>query len=315
MAKTKQPETLLEVVSYFADERRAFEYIRDRRWPDGVSCPRCGSEKVKLIETRSVWRCNGCRRQFSVKVGTIFEDSPIKLGKWLPAMWLIANCKNGISSYELAGDLGVTQKTAWFMLHRIRLSMQSGSFLLKGHVEADETYIGGKARNMHRSERQRLHSKGGGVGKTIVLGMLERGGKVATTIIMRNDRRTMNREITRRVHGHSTLFTDAHKGYDGLEFFYQRMVIDHAVSYVEGNVHTNGLENYWSLLKRTINGTYVSVEPFHLHRYLDEQAFRFNARERTNFERFDKTVSGVIGKRLTYNDLTGKHLTNPVAQA
>lgn len=306
MKKVKTPTTLLQVVRHFADERKAWEYVRDRRWAGNVSCPRCGSEKVHLIETRMTWRCNGCRKQFSVKVGTIFEGSPVKLGQWLPAMWLIANCKNGISSYELAKGLGVTQKTAWFMLHRIRLAMQEGSFLLRGSVEVDESYIGGKARNMHRGPRQRLHSKGGGVGKTIVLGMLERGGKVATMVIFNNDRRTLRSEVSQRVHGYATLFTDAHKGYDDLVFQYQRRVIDHAVSYVEGNVHTNGLENYWSLLKRTISGTYVSVEPFHLFRYLDEQAFRYNQREATDYERFESVARTVVGKRLTYRQLTGK---------
>jgi len=306
MKHRKQPTTLLEVVAYFADERRAWEYVRERRWPDNVSCPRCGSPKVHLIETRMTWRCNGCRKQFSVKVGTIFEGSPVKLGQWLPAMWLIANCKNGISSYELARGLGVTQKTAWFMLHRIRLAMQEGSFLLKGRVEVDESYIGGKARNMHHGPRRKLQSKGGGTGKTIVLGMLERGGKVATTVILNNDRLTLRSEVSKRVHGYATLFTDAHKGYDDLVFQYTRRIIDHAVSYVEGNVHTNSLENYWSLLKRTISGTYVSVEPFHLFRYLDEQAFRYNLREATDYERFESVARTVVGRRLTYRQLTGK---------
>lgn len=301
-------KSLLEVVTYCADEKRAFEYFRDRRWPSGVSCPRCGSDRISFIDSRSIWRCNGCKRQFSVKVGTIFEDSPISLTKWLPAMWLIGNAKNGISSYELHRALEVTQKTAWFMLHRIRLAMQSDAGTLMDHVEVDETYIGGKARNMHKHVKEQKITGTGGKDKSIVVGLLERGSSVKAQVVEGSKKGTLHNVVVTNVLKGSNLYTDAHRSYNGLGEWYAHQVIDHAVSYVDGVVHTNGLENFWSLLKRTVSGTYVSVEPFHLHRYLDEQTFRFNQRKDTDGERFELLGSQVAGKRLTYSKLTGKEL-------
>jgi transposase-like protein len=256
-----------------------------------------------------IWRCNGCRKQFSVKVGTIFEDSPIKLSKWIPAMWLITNAKNGISSYELHRSLGVTQKTAWFMLHRIRLAMQNGSLeKLADDVEIDETYIGGKARNMHEHTRKTRITGTGGKDKAVVMGMLERGGQVITMHIDRPRKSILQGIIKANVLSYSRVYTDALKSYDGLNEWFEHQVIDHAVAYVQENVHTNGMENFWSCLKRTLNGTYISVEPFHLHRYLAEQSFRFNERRLTDGERFKIVASQVSGKRLTYAKLTGKEL-------
>lgn len=306
------PKTLLEVISHFADERTAFDYMRFRRWPNGVTCPRCGSERVHLIESRMIWRCNECVKQFSIKIGTIFEDSPIKLSKWIPAMWLIANAKNGISSYELHRALGVCQKTAWFMLHRIRYAMQEdGTINMFGGkngpgVEVDETFIGGKARNMHPAKR-RLGVRGRGTeGKETVMGFLERGGKVRTFHVRGTKKIHLTPLIHANVKADSDLYTDGNPSYTLMGQWYRHEMVDHAVTYVEGLVHTNGMENYWSLLKRTIKGTYVSVEPFHLFRYLDEQAFRFNERKGTDASRFETVVSGVTGRRLTYKALTGK---------
>jgi transposase-like protein len=256
-----------------------------------------------------IWRCNGCRKQFSVKVGTIFEDSPLSLTKWIPAMWLIANAKNGISSYELHRALGVTQKTAWFMLHRIRLAMQNGTLEKLGEdVEIDETYIGGKARNMHKEVRAKKITGTGGKDKAVVFGMLERGGEVRLQHVERPRKKTLEAIINQTILPGSRVYTDALQSYNGLGNWYRHQVIDHSVAYVEGLVHTNGMENFWSCLKRTINGTYVSVEPFHLHRYLDEQAFRFNERKGTDADRFFTVASQVSGKRLTYKRLTGKEL-------
>ncbi len=306
------PSTLLEVVTYFADERRAFEYFRDRRWPNGIACPHCGSgEAIHFIASRMKWRCNDCCKQFSVKVGTIFEASPIKLGKWLPAVWLITNAKNGISSYELHRALGVTQKTAWFMLHRIRLAMQNGTFELLGgkgkEVEVDETFIGGKARNMHQDKRARVITNTAPMtGKAVVMGFLERGGKVRAFHVETTKRRDLSPKIWANVSPDTSLYTDGNPSYVMMQQWYRHEFVDHAVSYVSGQVHTNGMENYWSLLKRTIRGTYVSVEPFHLFRYLDEQAFRYNERKGTDAERFAMVVSSTSGKRLTYASLTGK---------
>jgi transposase-like protein len=229
------------------------------------------------------------------------------LDKWLTAIWLIANAKNGISSYEIHRALGVTQKSAWFMLHRIRLAMQQGSIeKLSGHVEVDETFIGGKARNMHRSERARKIHGTGGAGKVAVMGLLERHGEVRTMVVPNVKRKSLRKEINTHVEPGSMVYSDALKSYNDLNYDYMHNVINHAEKYVEGNVHTNGIENFWSLLKRTIGGTYISVEPFHLFRYLDEQAFRFNRRKANDADRFFEVLTMVTGKRLEYSELTGK---------
>jgi transposase-like protein len=283
----------------------------DLRWPDGkVRCPYCNSEKVTYLPSGRVWRCvnKHDRRKFSIKVGTIFEDSPIGLDKWLPAMWLVTNCKNGISSYEMARGLGVTQKTAWFMDHRIRLAMQERNYepFSGNEIEADETFIGGLARNMHKSKKAKITGTGG-AGKAIVMGLLDRhSAKVRLTHVPNTQRETLQPLVRRYVRGGSYVFTDAFMGYHGLDQDYVHNVIDHAERYVDGNVHTNKIENFWSLLKRGLKGTYVSVEPFHLFRYLDEQAYRFNERKATDGERFIGVASSVLGRRLTYAELTGK---------
>src|SRR5436190_15760360 len=307
----KFPQTLHEAICYFAKESNAFNFLKSIRWPDGVvKCPYCKSEDVSFISTRKVWKCKHCteKSQFSVKVGTVMEDSPISLDKWLCAFWLIANAKNGISSYELHRSLGVTQKTAWFMLHRIRLAMQSGSIeKFSGRVEADETYIGAKARFMHKNKRT---GKTGMVGKTAVLGLLERGTEGASRVRCKVLKRTrvsdLDPAIRENVEKGAEVMTDTLSSYYKLSDEYVHQVIDHAVSYAEGHVHTNVLENFWSLLKRGIRGTYVNVEPFHLFRYLDEQAFRFNERKDNDAGRFIKAVAGYIGKGLRYSKLIGQ---------
>jgi transposase-like protein len=303
------PKTLLEVIRYFSDEQKAFEYIKARRFPDGVACPRCNSAKVAFIETRRLWRCNGCRRQFSVKVGTIFEDSPIKLSVWIPAMWLIANAKNGISSYELHRSLGVTQKTAWFMLHRIRLAMENGTFeKLSGEVEADETYIGGKAANMHYSKRKERGVLDGGFGKTIVLGLVERGGRMVCHVIERRNGRAIKPLVYQNVKKGSTMFTDNHGAYHGLYKDFLHGVVDREQGYVWGPIHTNTCEGFWSLVKRSIRGTYCAIEPIHVHRYMAEYTFRYNERKGNDAIRFETLSGQVSGKRLTYKKLIGKGL-------
>ena len=304
-----EPRTLQEAIRYFSDPDNCLNYLVSRRWPDGVVCPTCGRKDVSFVAVRRVWQCKTRhpKSQFSVKVGTVFEDSPLGLDKWLPAIWLIANCKNGISSYELARDLGVTQKTGWFMLHRIRLAMQESGGKLRGEVEVDETFIGGKARNMHESKkREKIHGRGP-KDKVIALGMVERGGKIRTHAPSSRSCADLQEPVRQHVDAGAAIFTDEWLGYVGLDADYQHAVVNHAVEYVNGNVHTNTIENFWSLLKRGLHGTYVSVEPFHLFRYLDEQAFRYNnRREMNDRERFDVVASQVAGKRLTYSDLTGK---------
>lgn len=306
-----EPKTLQEAVVFFSNPDNCIDYLAVRRWPNGVTCPTCGSDKVKFNPARRVWQCSShhSKRQFSVKVGTIMEDSPITLDKWLMAMWLVTNCKNGVSSYEIARDIDVTQKSAWFMLHRIRLAMQDDFFgsKLSGEVEVDETFIGGKARNMHISERKRRITATGTKDKTAVMGILERGGKVRATVVPNRKRAALQEQVRKNVQAGAALYSDALKSYIGLEADYAHQVVDHATAYVDGRVHTNGLENFWSLLKRGISGTYVSVEPFHLFRYLDEQMFRYNNRkDLDDAGRFDLAVSQILGKRLTFAQLTGK---------
>ena len=308
-------KTLQEAVIHFADYDNCYEMMVELRWPDGkVKCPHCGSEKVTYLAKNRVWKCYTGHAQptFSLKTGTVFEESRLGLDKWLPALWLVVNCKNGISSCELARDLGVTQKTAWFMAHRLRFALTDGGFgLLSGEVEADETFIGGKARNMHISERKRRITGTGTKDKTAVMGILERGGRVRATVVPNRKKSALQAEVRKHVEAGAALYTDALLSYEGLEGDYAHMVVDHAVQYVDGRVHTNGLENFWSLLKRGINGTYVSVEPFHLFRYLDEQAYRYNNRATpdnlmNDFDRFKLALSQITGKRLTLKHLTGK---------
>lgn len=306
----RKPKTLQEAIVYFSDADNCLSFLAERRWPNGVTCLRCGSDKVGFVKSRKVWQCKTRhpKAQFSIKVGTIFEDSPIGLDKWLTAMWMVANCKNGVSSWEIHRAIGVTQKSAWFMLHRIRLALQDecAGGKLKGEVEVDETFIGGKARNMHQAKRALKITGTGGRDKTPVLGALERGGRVRTSVVANRRKQSLQPEVRKHVEAGSALFTDALASYSGLDD-YNHQVIDHAMSYVEGNVHTNGMENFWSLLKRGLHGTYVSVEPFHLFRYLDEQAWRYNNRkDMGDSGRFDLAVKQIVGKRLTYAEVTGK---------
>jgi transposase-like protein len=283
------------------------------RWSDGKAvCPQCGSERVVYLDKARVWKCyeKHPKAKFSLKTGTIFEDSPLGLDKWLVALWLIVNCKNGISSCEIARDLGITQKSAWFMAHRLRMALHVGSFdKLSGEVEVDETFIGGKARNMHTIQRRRRITGTGGKDKVAVLGLLQRGGKVVTTVVENRRKATLQREVNHHVEAGAALYTDELLSYDGLEGRYAHQVIDHAVQYVDENVHTNGMENYWALLKRGLAGTYVSVEPYHLFRYLDEQAYRFNNRKEMNdYDRFRLALSQIVGKRLTWKQVIGMNL-------
>ncbi len=315
--ETALPKTLREAVVYFSDLDVATAFVRDIRWPNGVECPTCGSKQVSYLSTRRLWKCKTKhpKQQFTVKVGTIFEDSPIGLDKWLPAVWLVTGCKNGISSYELSRDLGVTQKSAWFMLHRVRFAMRSGSFdpKLTNEVEADETFVGGKVKNMHRKSKRKIKAvNAGNWGKTVVLGLVERGGHVRAMVSPNRKTAHVRKNVLENVEPGSALYTDEADVYKHLNGEFVHQFINHLSQYVNGRVHTNGLENLWSLLKRTLGGTYVSVDPVHLRRYLDEQCFRFNMRKLTDAERFAIVVGQVIGRRLTYSELTGKTVTSSV---
>ncbi len=314
-----EPKTLLEAVDYFRIENNCIRYLSAKRWPDGVvKCPTCGSDRVGYLENQKRWQCSNRhpKRQFSIKVGTIMEDSPIGLDKWLPVLWLIANCRNGISSWEIHRNLGVTQKTAWFMLHRVRLAMQderTGGKLC-GEVEVDETFIGGKARNMHRAARvKKLSGKGGGtVGKIGVQGLLQRGGNIRVHVIKDTSIGSLVPNVEENVDTGAHVYTDELKSYFQLQGNYAHDVINHTEMYVNGQIHLNGLENFWSLLKRGLGGTYATVEPFHLFRYVDEHAFRYNHRKNadgskmTEADRFSSLCKQIVGRRLTYKELTGK---------
>ena len=314
-----EPKTLTEAIRYFTDADNCLNYLVARRWPDGVVCPTCGRKDVSFVPSRRLWQCKTRhpKAQFSIKTGTIIEDSPLGLDKWLPVMWLVANCKNGVSSWEIHRTLGVTQKTAWFMLHRIRLGMQDdqgGGGTLSGEVEVDETFIGGKARNMHAAKRREKIQGRGPTGKSVVMGMLQRGGKVRAMVIEKRDLETLQGNVRQHVSKGSKVFTDELISYWGLNADYVHKIINHAEEYVRGNVHTNGMENFWSLLKRGLSGTYVSVEPFPLFRYIDEQAFRYNNRkDMTDADRFSLLCTQITGKRITYAELTAQEGKKQVA--
>jgi len=312
-----EPRTLQEAIVYFSNPDNCVSYLVAHRteWKDGVICPTCGSRDVGYLASRRLWQCKNRhpKAQFSVKVGTIMEDSALGLDKWLTAIWMQTSMKNGVSSWEIHRALGITQKCAWHMLHRIRLAMQDKVHgKLSGEVEVDETFIGGKARNMHSAKRREKIQGRGTSGKVVVMGMLKRGGKVRTAVIDNRDKETLHSHVEKNVRKGSEVFTDELIAYWGLNENYIHQIINHAEEYVRGNVHTNGMENFWALLKRGLNGTYVSVEPFHLFRYIDEQAFRYNNRkDMDDAERFGLAVSQIVGKRLTYAELTGKEQKKP----
>ena len=310
-----KPKTLQQAIRYFSDEQVCIDTVSAIRWPNGPSCPACEHKEHYYLATQRRWKCKECGRQFSVKLGTIFEDSPLSLDKWLCALWMLVNCKNGVSSYEIHRALGITQKSAWFVLHRLRLALQRSSLMKLGgkgsEVEVDETFIGGKARNMHHDVHKRRIVQGGPHDKVIVMGMLERGGEVRAKVMPHRRKPLIQQEVRNHVNADTALFSDKLQSYDGLIRDYCHYVIDHAERYVEGKVHTNGLENFWSLLKRGLKGTYISVEPFHLFRYLDEQTWRFNnratkTRPMNDGDRFQLALSQVAGKRLTFAEVTGK---------
>ncbi len=316
------PKTLQEAILFFSNFNNCREFMISVLWADGVvRCPACGSEKVTYLANAKVYRCYGKhpKQKFSLKVGTIFEDSPLPLEKWLPAVWLIVSAKNGVSSYELHRSIGVTQKSAWFMLHRIREAMRTETFMKmggseSGPVEVDETFVGGKPKNMHLARRQKMQKAvDGRSGKVIVMGMLDRETRqVRAKVVPNVKRETLQTEILEHIASGSKIYTDGHWGYDKLaEHQFVHETVNHLQEYVRGQVHTQGIENFWSLFKRTLTGTYVAVEPFHLGKYVDEQVFRFNYRATkgnpiNDADRFTLAMNHVAGRRLTYAELTGK---------
>ena len=307
MSQTKPPSTLIEAIRHFSDPDVCVAFVASLRWPDGPVCPKCEGTEHSYLTTRRVWKCKACKRQFSVKVGTIFEDSPIGLDKWLAAIWLIANSKNGISSHELGRSVGLTQKSAWFVLHRVRLAMRTGSFSkFSGEIEVDETFVGGLSKNMHKDVRARKITGTGGKDKTAVIGVRKRGGDLKATVIPDRKRQTLHKMVREQVEKGASVYTDALDSYTGLADDFEHEVVDHAARYVIGRVHINSVENFWTLLKRGLKGTYVQVAPSHLFRYVDERVFTYNKRDLDDFGRFVAVLGQVAGRRLTYAALTGK---------
>jgi len=317
----QNPKTLIEAIRYFSNPQTCIDAVAAMRWEDGKPvCPKCGlcegERKHYWLAKVRRWKCYGCRKQFTVKMGTIFEDSPLELHIWLTAMWLLCNCKNGVSSYEVARATDISQKSAWFVLQRLRHVMKDQNVqpMGIGPVEIDECYIGPKPTNMHKDKRlARKIATNGYQDKTAVMGMLDRGAReVRAKVIPNAKRETLQKEILDRVGFGSTVYTDGWSGYDGLaraEYIHE--TVNHLEEYVRGNVHTQGIENFWSCLKRTLKGTYVAVEAFHMDGYLAEQCFRFNNRGTKKVpvndgDRFTKALAQVGGKRLTWAELTGK---------
>lgn len=280
---SNKPKTLQDAIKYFSDEQTCIDTVAALRWQNGPECPACGHKEHYYLASQKRWKCKECHKQFTVKLGTIFEESPIPLSKWLVALWMLVNCRNGVSSYEVARDLGITQKSAWFVLHRLRLALQSGRIVKLGGsgnpVEVDETFIGGKARNMHKVRRLRMKVREHNWSKTVVMGLLERGGKVKTSVIPERKKTIVEQIVRENIVPGAEVHTDEFPSYMNLSDEYAHKVINHLRGYVDGKVHTQGIENFWSCLKRGLNGTYIAVEPFHLFRYVDEQAFRFNNRK------------------------------------
>lgn len=314
-----QPKTLTEAIRYYSDVQTCIDAVATMRWLDGKPvCPKCGlcegDRKHYWLDTQKRWKCYGCRKQFSVKVGTIFEDSPLSLDVWLVALWMLVNCRNGVSSYEISRATGIAQKSAWFVLQRLRLILKDVRPVKMGQgeenpVEVDETFVGGKPRFMHRKARLARRIAANCTDKTPVFGIFERGTRQVRASVLPNVKReTLQKKILDNVGFGTTVYSDGWVGYDGLKganFVHE--TVNHLNEYVRGSVSTQAMENFWSCLKRTLGGTYVAVEPFHLDRYLDEQVFRFNNRIGYNDgQRFQKALSMVEGKRLTWTELTGK---------
>lgn len=302
-------KNIIEVLDYFKDEETCKKLLELQRWGGKPICPHCGCDKV--YRTNRGYRCSDktCFKKFSVTVGTIFENSKIKLRLWFTAIYICTSNKKGVSSHQLSRDLGVTQKTAWFILQRVReMLKENAPQLLNDIVEIDETYVGGKARNKHAWQRKLIRERGTGyIDKTMVFGILQRKSKVLTHVVSRNDGNVLKPIIRNIVENGTIVMTDGFGAYAGLDKDYQHEVINHHKGeYFREGFHTNTIEGFWSILKRGIVGIYHHVSPEHLHRYCNEFSYRYNTRSQTDTERFVNVLKRVDSGSLTYNKLTGK---------
>jgi len=300
-------KSLPEFLDYFKDEEICKQYLEQQRWGGNPVCPFCGHTHV--YRTARGYKCANkeCYKKFSITVGTVFENSKIKLRTWFAAVYLITAHKKGISSLQLSRDLGIGQKAAWFMLHRIREMLRTKApEMLEDMVEADETYIGGKSKNKHASKRT-PNSQGRSVkDKTPVFGIIERQGKVHTRVVPNTQGKTLKPIIKEMVKEGTIVITDEWLGYAGLNKHFPHEVMNHQrAEYVRNTSHTNNIEGYWSHFKRMIYGIYHQVSPKHLNRYCDESTYRYNTREIKDLDRFEHSMTQVAG-RLKYNDLIGK---------
>lgn len=307
LAQPQTPGTLLAAMRYY-DAETARAYITSIKWPDGPCCPKCGSVNVAEIPTRARFRCRerGCRTQFSLITGTIMESTHLRLDQWIAAVWMIANCRNGVSSCEIARTIGCKQQSAWHLLHRVRHILApetEGQF--KGEVEADETFVGGLFKFMSESRRKRAENNGRPNGKSVVHAMKEREtGMIRAEVIPAAKLEYVRDAVMENVAEGSTLYTDSARVYDWAAQVYKHETVNHNVEYVRGRCHTNGLENYFNCLRRGLKGTYIKAHHEHLTAYVNEQTYRFNRRKDSDWQRFDRAMRQIVGKRLTYKELT-----------
>lgn len=303
---SKSTISTLELFATFPDAEAGRLYFEGRRWPTGPVCPKCsGSDRI-TPRPNGFYRCNGCRLDFTVRTGTIFERSHVPLHKWLYAMYLLVTSRKGVSSLQLAKEIGVGQKTAWFLLHRLREACGNDLTVLQGIVEVDEAYFGGKEKSKHASKKRKAGR--GAVGKTAVLGMRERGGRTKAMPIQGTDKTTLHAAVKSAVHADSALHTDEHAGYEGLAcaFAGGHATVSHSTGeYSRAGVHTNSIESVWAVMKRGIHGVYHHASEKHLGRYVDEFTFRLNEGnvKRHTMERLASLSAAAVGKRLTYADL------------
>lgn len=305
-------KTLQDLLDFFKDEETCKKYYEEKRWGGTVACPHCGS--IKVYRTNRGFKCGEkeCHKKFSVISGTIFENTKISLRIWFAAMYLISTCKKGISSLQIAEQLGVTQKTGWFLNHRIReMLIEHNGEKLTGEIQADETYVGGKNKNRHKDKKVPNSQGRSSADKTPVVGLLQKDGTVRTFVVPNTDSETLHTIMGNNVAEKSTLITDAYRAYNGLDARYTHVTVKHenggyVVTIGDKKFHTQNIENFWSIFKRGIIGIYHFVSAKHLHRYCNEFGYRFNERDLTGIEKFEKSVTKVHGKRLKYNTLIGR---------